>query len=528
MIIKEDMDRFISDEQWLQLAQWITAQIGLHLPRERLPDLKRRLLSAAREFHFDSIEPFVSWLLSTKLTQRQIETLASHLTVGETYFFRETLSLEALEKYVLPELIESRRSMRYLRIWSAGCATGEEPYSIAILLSRLIPDIGQWQITLLATDINPRFLESAVQGIYREWSFRGDFQWLKNQYFTRTLDGRYRISEKIKKMVTFNYLNLATDPYPSLFNNTNAMDIILCRNVLMYLEPSLAKRVVGRFYRALVNGGWALPSVTEGFHLLFTRFAAVTFPGVTLYQKRVNQEGALEMFPPRRDSEMPAAVDTQAEREEGPPVLPTDARPLGPVSEGEPEPAGRMPSFPEMPQAQTLEGESGNSFYENALRLFQQGLYSECEKILRPWLEKDPENFHGQALMARLYADQGRLLEAQAQCEKAISINKLDAGCHYLLAVIFIEQQRFSEAEQALHRALYLNPNFVLAHFTLGNLTREGGRTLLSSRHFEHALLLLQNYSPEDILPESDGVTAGRLKDIILMADWRRSTAPGA
>lgn len=254
------MDRFISDEQWRRLAEWITFHMGLHMPRERLPDLKRRLLSAAREFHFDSIEPFVSWLLSTKLTQRQIETLASHLTVGETYFFRETASLEALEKYILPELIESRRSTRSLRVWSAGCATGEEPYTIAIMLSRLIPDISKWQVTLLATDINARSLERASQGIYREWSFRGDFQWLKDQYFTRTLDGRYRISEKIRKMVTFNYLNLATDTYPSLYNNTNAMDIIFCRNVLMYLEPSLAKRVVGRFYRALIDEGWSFPA----------------------------------------------------------------------------------------------------------------------------------------------------------------------------------------------------------------------------------------------------------------------------
>lgn len=210
------MDRFISDGQWRQLAGWITSQTGLHLPQERMPDLKRRLLSAAREFHFDAIEPFVSWLLSTKLTQRQVEMLASHLTVGETYFFRETASLEALEKYILPDLIASRRSMRYLRIWSAGCATGEEPYTIAIMLHRMIPDIRKWQITLLATDINPRFLEKAAQGIYREWSFRGDFQWLKDQYFKRTLDGRYRIAEKIRKMVTFNYLNLATDLYPSL------------------------------------------------------------------------------------------------------------------------------------------------------------------------------------------------------------------------------------------------------------------------------------------------------------------------
>jgi len=516
------MDRFISDGQWRQLAEWITSQTGLHLPQERLPDLKRRLLSAAREFHFDSIEPFVSWLLSTKLTQRQVETLASHLTVGETYFFRETVSLEALEKYILPDLIASRHGMRYLRIWSAGCATGEEPYTIAILLHRLIPDIKKWQITLLATDINPRSLERATQGVYREWSFRGDFQWLKDQYFTRTLDGRYRIAEKIRKMVTFNYLNLATDPYPSLVNNTNAMDIIFCRNVLMYLEPSLAKLVVRRFYRALVNEGWALPSVTEGFHLLFTRFVAVTFPGVTLYQKRVNEEGTLEVFQPRSYPEKGATTKEKAEPEEWLSVPPIEKLHPDSVQDREPEPAGSAPPSSEFLSSETVEGNGEGSLYESALRLFMQGCYSECEKALTSFLSEEPENFRGYALMARLYADQGRLPEARAWCEKAISINKLDEGCHYLRAVIFIEQRCFDEAEQALRHALYLNPNFVLAHFTLGNLVREAGRTSLSSRHFEHALILLQSYQPSDILPESDGITAGRLKDIILTVDSRR------
>ncbi|ABC76568.1 CheR family methyltransferase [Syntrophus aciditrophicus] len=523
------MDRFISDEQWRRLAEWITFHMGLHMPRERLPDLKRRLLSAAREFHFDSIEPFVSWLLSTKLTQRQIETLASHLTVGETYFFRETASLEALEKYILPELIESRRSTRSLRVWSAGCATGEEPYTIAIMLSRLIPDISKWQVTLLATDINARSLERASQGIYREWSFRGDFQWLKDQYFTRTLDGRYRISEKIRKMVTFNYLNLATDTYPSLYNNTNAMDIIFCRNVLMYLEPSLAKRVVGRFYRALIDEGWVLPSVTEGFHLLFTRFVAVTFPGVTLYQKRMDQRGTLEIYHhSRRNSKNDAAVKGQTELGEWASLSTAEPLPSDSIPERKTEPSRMAPSVSEFPPSAAMKEIGEEALHESALRLFKEGRYSECEQILTSLLEQYPESFHGQALMARLHADQGRLPEAQEWCEKAISNNKLDAGCHYLLAVIFIEQRRFGDAEQSLHHALYLDPDFVLAHFTLGNLVREEGRKTLSSKHFEHALLLLQNYQPEEILPESDGVTAGRLKDIILMADLGRSNAPGA
>jgi chemotaxis protein methyltransferase CheR len=521
------MDRLISDEQWRQLTQWITLQMGLHFPQDRLPDLKRRLLSAAGEFSFGSIEPFVSWLLSTKLTRRQVEMLAGYLTIGETYFFREMISLEALEKYILPELIASRRRMKYLRIWSAGCATGEEPYTLAILLQRLIPDIEKWRITLLATDINARFLERAAQGIYREWSFRGSFQWLKDQYFTRTMDDSYRISDKIREMVTFNYLNLASDPYPSLFNNTNAMDIIFCRNVLMYMEPALAKRIIQRFHRALIDGGWAIPSVTEGFHLLSTSFVSVTFPGVILYQKEENRGGELALYSPWNAPEEGMAANGPSGSLSEPSVPPGDATVSAALWSADPLLERNAPLPPELPVGETAAEEAEECPCEKALHLFREGSHRECEDILKAFLEQNPEHFQGYALMARLYADSGNLQEARTACEKALSIHKLDPGCHYLRAVILIEQKAFDEAEKALRCALYLKPDFVLAHFTLGSLARQRGRITLSSKHFEHALLMLQNYQPEDIIPESDGVTAGRLRDIIVMAEMQSFFPPG-
>src|SRR5690606_35039610 len=116
----------------------------------------------------------VGELLSAPVERRHLEALAAHVTIGETYFFREPRTLDAFETGLLLPLIEERRRTgRHLRIWSAGCATGEEPYSIAMLLSRLIPDLEAWQITILATDINSRFLAKAERGAYGKWSFRG-------------------------------------------------------------------------------------------------------------------------------------------------------------------------------------------------------------------------------------------------------------------------------------------------------------------------------------------------------------------
>src|SRR2546428_1703787 len=163
----------ISEDLLWQVNEKLAAQMGLHFPKERWSDLARGIGAAAEQFDFQNVESFVRWLVVSALTRAQLETLASHLTVGETYFFRERKSLEILEENILPELIRTRRGTdQRIRIWSAGCCTGEEPYTIAILLDRLLPDIRDWQITITATDINPCFLKKASDGLYSEWSFR--------------------------------------------------------------------------------------------------------------------------------------------------------------------------------------------------------------------------------------------------------------------------------------------------------------------------------------------------------------------
>src|SRR5690606_353563 len=124
----------------------------------------------------------------------RIEILARHLTIGETYFFRDQRHLEVLEEYVFPKLLRScLADQRPLRIWSAGCCTGEEPYSIAMLLDRIIPQGGQWNATILASDINRSFLQKAAEGVYGEWSFRDTPAWARKQYFKRRKDGRFEL-----------------------------------------------------------------------------------------------------------------------------------------------------------------------------------------------------------------------------------------------------------------------------------------------------------------------------------------------
>lgn len=490
-----------------QLSKSVARQMGLHFPRERWADLERGIRSAAREFDFEDVESCIQWLISSSLTKKTIELLASYLTIGETYFFRENKTFKVLEEQILPELIRSRRrNERCLRIWSAGCATGEEPYSIAILLRRRIPDFKDWNITILATDINPQFLDRASEGIYSEWSFRDTPTGFKEKYFTRKPNGQFQILPDIKRMVTFSYLNLAEDTYPSILNNTNAMDIIFCRSVLMYFIPTRIKEAVQKFCHSLIEGGWLIVSQAEVSHVSFPHLASIHYRDAILYRKDSQKSQEVIYVPSKETASY--VVDARKAVSVQPPIEL--------VAKLKPEVISPQPTKGEgAKKPETIEKQSPT--YEETLVLYEQGRYTEvADTLLESVLDKEDDS-KAMALLARAYANQGKLAEAVEWCKKAITTDKLNPSHYYLLAIIMQEQGQMNEVVTSLRQTLYLDPNFVLAHFALGNLTQRQGKLKESRKHFENALLMLRTYQQDDILPESEGVTAGRFIEIIRM-----------
>ncbi len=484
----------LPDNRLSQLSEFVAAAMGLHFPRGRWRDLEYRTNSAAKEFGFSDADTFIQWLVTSSLTREQVEVLASHLTIAETYFWREPQVFEALREQILPELIRLRQTgARRLRIWSAGCATGEEPYSIAVALHRVLPGAEDWHITILATDINPRILRRAAAGVYGQWSFRNAPPWLKEGYFSRREDGRFEILPEIRKMVTFAYLNLAEDIYPSPLNNTNAMDVIFCRNVLMYFAPGRAGRVSQNLYHSLVEGGWLMVGASEFSQLLFSQFASVHFPGAIVYRKG------------RRESRPPAALCLEAIAPQRAPAQPP-AESAVKVEQVAPPPQRRKTKLVQAAES-ALPQQKADA---EALALHTEGRYAGVTQRL-----EDEESPRVMALAVRALANQGKLSEALAACEKAIAADKLDPGLHYLYATILQEQNREGEAIAALKRALYLDPNFVLAHFALGNLVLHQGNAQAAKKYFENVLALLSACRQDDILPESEGLTVGRFREII-------------
>ncbi|HEY4367708.1 MAG TPA: CheR family methyltransferase [Steroidobacteraceae bacterium] len=495
---------------WQQLSDLIARRIGLHFPPERYADLQRGLVGAATEFGFEDASACAGWLLSTGLTRPQLQTLAGHLTIGETYFFRERKAFDALTATILPELVRRRGQDRHLRLWSAACCTGEEAYSLSILLQECLPDLKDWRITILATDINERFLQKAAAGIYGEWSFRDSPDAFKSRYFTRTPEGRFALLPQIKERVTFMPLNLAEDILPSLATEAHAMDIIFCRNVLMYFTPEQARKVVDNLHRVLLDGGWLIVSPSEGSHSLFSGFTQVNLSGALLYQKR----SAAAVEPVK--SWATQSIDPAPTMTRG---APASVEPF--ASWLKQQPLKQPATAAEIPASATAPTQAAPESVQSTARTiaasaYKDGRYAEAAELLLRALESnatgEPQTF---AMLARAFANQGKLKEARSWCERWIASDPLDPTGRYLHAVILQELGDAQQAHRSLQQALYLNPDFVLAHVGLGNLARSTGKPLQSGRHFANALSLLDKCEPEDLLPESEGLTAGRLREIL-------------
>ncbi len=467
------MTENLTENQLSQLSDFVAKSMGLQFPRERWKDLERQAKLIANEFGFAGITPFLEWMLSSPLAREPVERLASFLTISETYFWREPRVFEVLRDHIFPELIRKRENNdRHLRLWSAGCATGEEPYSIAIALREALPNFKKWHISLLATDINPQILRKAAAGVYREWSFRNSPEGFKNKYFSRTESGVYEILPEIRSMVTFSYLNLAVDTFPSTINDTNAMDVIFCRNVLMYFSPARARLVGQRLYQCLVDGGWFMVGANELSQDTFAQFSSINFSGAIVYQRQTENSRPAKHI----------AIDMSAAAKE---ILLQPQKNAG-------EKAPPAVLLRKLEQTQ----KTGTITISEAPAL-EASLPTDATQTVRE------------------LANQGKLAEALATCEKAIAADKLNPGLRYLSATILWEQNREDEAMTTLESALYLDPDFLMAHFTIGNLRQRNGKSSAAVRSYKNVLALLEHYQPDDILPEAEGLTAGRLREIV-------------
>jgi chemotaxis protein methyltransferase CheR len=278
----------------------IQARTGLRVNNGRFDAVARVIDEVLASMHLAGVNSLVPALTGSAFTDPLWQTLIQALTVGETYFYRDQAHFEALRTHILPRLIAERRKTgnKVLRLWSAGCATGEEPYSLAMLLHELLPDIETWHITLLGTDINLAFLERARHGVYRPSSFRRETpKEIQKHWFTATPEG-YRLHQAIRDTVIFSSLNLA-ESSPSFLGGTLQVDLIMCRNVTIYFDQVTTINIIGRFYRALADEGWLVVGHAETLSTMYRGFNVCNFEKAVFYQKAAASTAVSLAAPPQ-------------------------------------------------------------------------------------------------------------------------------------------------------------------------------------------------------------------------------------
>jgi chemotaxis protein methyltransferase CheR len=273
----------LSAREYERVRALVRERSGVELRTTPRRDLDRAVCKALDSSGLESPDELCAYMSDSR-GRDALEAFLGAVTVHESHFFRSRAQFEALRTEVLPMLFASRRDSRRLRVWSAGCATGEEPYSLAILLERLLPDIDQWDVLVLATDISSSALETAKRGLYRRWSFREVPEEIERRYFHEHGE-RMEVIPRIRRRVSFAALNLVGDRYPSPITNTSEMDLILCRNVLLYFGEPLAARVAVQLTGCLAEGGWLMLSPAEAGIASQAELEPRRIGGVLMHQK---------------------------------------------------------------------------------------------------------------------------------------------------------------------------------------------------------------------------------------------------
>lgn len=513
----------ISDTDIKTIRDIILENFGLYYSEAQEKELLLKLRKASECYGSKDFNTFLQWITQNNFTDKDLQKLSTHLTIGETYFFREKKSLDYLEQVYLPGLIQKRKNNKSLKIWSAGCASGEEPYSIAILLSRLIKDIHNWKIEILATDINPDFLNKAKSGIYSKWSFRRTGKQFQTSYFHEVGNCRYQIKSAYRKMVKFTSFNLNKDSFPCPEKGYQGFDIIICRNVLIYFSKAGIEKVSRGFYHSLREEGLFLVSPVESAHFNQSAFSPVGQSGIPAFLKKDKQQlpglrasstltNSYNLIVRKPEQNFPHTGTTTSTRNN--PVAYSSIKSSGFGKTSTPEIQSNPKPFAHRPEKELYESDS--SLLKKARELFQGGKLHESEQLIYNALKPDPRHKEKYlSLLASIMAGTGRYEEAIEICTNCLKKNKVNSEFYYLLAEIYFEQGDLQKAVKALQHTLFLDPEDARAHFILGNIYLQKGEKAKAKKSFENSLGILAAKKKEEVLNDTEGITAGNLAELI-------------
>ncbi|GAU09801.1 CheR family methyltransferase [Desulfoplanes formicivorans] len=275
----------IKDDEFFKLRGFIYDKCGIYIADNRKYLLENRLLNRLKVLGLNHFGEYYEYLKYDPGARQELKALYIVITTNETSFYRNPAQLKILEDGLLQSLLDSQkqRGSRELHIWSAGCSTGEEPYTLAMIAHEVLgPQLGGWNIRISASDLSEGVLVSARKGEYAPYSLRTTPSHIKAKYFDQVKGGRYRVKDIVKQMVTFHPINLKDW---AQIRSVRRSHLIFCRNVLIYFDEPMKKQVISCFYGNLYQGGYLFIGHSESLHNISRAFTPQHYPGTIVYKK---------------------------------------------------------------------------------------------------------------------------------------------------------------------------------------------------------------------------------------------------
>jgi chemotaxis protein methyltransferase CheR len=465
----------------VSLMQLINQRLGIVIHKHQVPELHKTILEACHKFNCTP-ETYMQILSNCSFDSPVLMHLVSGITIGETYFFRDSHQMKLLQEILLPQIIAKKRKQGELslRIWSAGCATGEEIYTVMMMIHEMLSDRRRWTLQLIGTDINTVSLQKAMIGNYTQWSMRTIPAHYKHKFFTEE-DNHYQISDDIRKDVSFSYLNLNDDYYPSIANGTNAQDLILCCNVLIYFDNFHIEQLMKKLSTSLVTGGYLIlgasdPVVLEGTNLVSHHHHGIYFSQATEAKKTA-------------------------------PKLIAEDKKLTPIKQ-----AINKKIHAAIPPIKKTTVTVDSSLIS---KLLNDSRWHDALDNINSYDIKELKSVFLLNAKATALANLGKLEQAAECCQDALVFDATNKHTYFINAVILLELNQLEEAEALLRKTLFLDHQFVEAHFQLGLLLLRNKKYEAGIKSLQNALDIAKNKNPTELVSEYHGLDYKQLADIL-------------
>ena len=492
-------------DQLQEFQRLMVDKTGLHL-REITPDNQwQKLTERMSQLGYASLSQYCSLLKGNSAQSRaEWDSLGEMFTIGESYFFRDEGQFNLLRNTILPELIADKKSQKTVRIWSAGCSSGEEPYSLAMLLRELLPALESWRIFILATDINQQVLAKAARGIYSQWSFRMVQPEIQQKYFRRA-GKEFELSPRVRNMVTLQQLNLVDEQFPNPARGLFDMDLILCRNVFIYFERQAIVKVAAKFAETLRPRGYLVTGHAELAGKAPESLKSIMLPESLIYQKCDSNDNPAETLHTANRNKAtavnsaitlaPAARNTEASpKSNGTNTVVTNKR----------------------DESRPME-----QWSHEVAQLIKTGKQQAAVDQALQWLSVQGGKPEPLYFLALAYANTGRYQQAKEYCETAIGRHPFFVPPYALSARIAEAMGDTATAKNFWKKILYLAPTYVPAYLELGEIYLRENDSAKTHKMRRAALSLVEKMAPNSPLELYGEQTAGEV------LAWLRSDADG-